>query len=399
MSKNQSSTPMQSDTSEHLKTILETVGTASLLSGHNMVVISEPGTGKSSLLYYMAKQVFGDYFLPMYCTPTTREEEILGYQNPEYLINRRVSEEQGLPFWVIDETPFDPRYPLIFLNELSRLGDIGADAMIPAIDYGSIRIETPRLRNALAALEGQWSPKVFWADSNWLTPTQRNAALRDRFALTVWYSLPVVNIARVMSKNEISEWKFDLPDVQQINEVRGWLVDWMESPEDTKAYQLILSALTEIQSVLDGQPFSINHRRVRQWQKVLFSMAAYEAGTPNFTELPTKAFEALSYCYPTIDPSHAFAWQSIVMASVDTVATTIAHLEGQAIEMWKTTFEAIRRERNPQARQQRVTQELGSLLQQFTAELRERFPNDNRARDAEGRMYQIYQRILRGEEI
>lgn len=396
---NQSTTPLQSDTSEHLKNILELVGTASLLSGHNMVVVSEPGTGKSSLLYYMARQVFGEYFLPMYCTPTTREEEVLGYQNPEFLINRRASEEQGLPFWIIDETPFDPRYPLIFLNELSRLGDIGADAMIPAIDYGSIGIQTPRIRNALHALGGQWSPKVFWADSNWLTQTQRNAALRDRFALTVWYNLPVVNIARVMSKNEISNWKFDLPDLETINEVRGWLVDWMEAPEDTKAYKLILSALMEIQSVLDGQPFSVNHRRVRQWQKVMFSMAAYKAGSPNFTKLPVEAFESLSYCYPTIDPSHALQWQSIVMASVDTVATAIAHLESQAIAQWKETYEQIRRVRNPQERQQRVAQELGSLLQGFTSELRERFPNDARARAAEGRMYQIYQKILRGEEI
>lgn len=394
----QGNTPLQSDTSEHLKKILELTGTASLLSGHNLMVISEPGTGKSSLIYFMLKQVFGENFLPMYCTPTTREEEILGYQNPEFLLNRQESQSQGLPYWIVDETPFDPRFPAIFLNELSRLGDIGSDALIPAIDFGSIGIVTPRIRDALNALGGQWTPKVFWADSNWLTPTQRNAALRDRFGLVVHYSLPIVNIERVMSKGEISGWSFDLPDVETINEVRGWMVDWMEHPEGTKAFKLIVSALTEIQGVLDGKPFSINHRRVRQWEKVLFSMAAYRAGTPNFTELPVEAFEAMSYCYPTTDLSHSFQWQSIVLASVDQVASVITHLEGQALAQWKDTYESIRKERNPQSRQQRVTRELGSLLQGFQEELRTRFPNDPRVDDSIGRMNEIYRDMLTGRD-
>ncbi len=211
----------------------------------------------------------------------------------------------------------------------------------------------------------------------------------------------MVNIASVMGKGEIANWSFDLPTIEQINEVRDWLVGWMDDPkkEGTSAYKAIVNALQEIQPVLEGKPYSINHRRVRQWEKVMYAMSAYSSGSPHFTEIPAVAYEALSYCYPSNDPNHALGWKGIVMSAVDVTATAIANLEAQAFQQWKDTYESIRRERNVQTRQQRITRELGSLFQGFQEELDERFAGDVRAREAKGRMYNIYQKILRGEEI
>lgn len=395
------------DTSEQLKGILETVCSASLLAVLNAMVISAPGTGKSSLLFNMSKQVFegtGLDALPMYCAPSMRGEEWVGYENPAYLINRKQAIANGEPRWIINETPFDPHYPLTVLFEHSRIGEMADDVSLAAFDYGNDGFVNPKISKAIEAVNGEWYPHVSWSDSNFLNPSQRNEARRDRFPLMVYYKLPNVDMRTLMSKQEIKYWKFDLPTWGDVQLIRTHLYKWLEKPV-SKQLDIIIAALEPIQEVAQSKNFIINHRRLRQWQKLLYACSAYYTGTPNFKEIPRQAFEALAYCYPTESYEQALEWYGIVLAGVDSVLTKIAEHEKNAYQQWQDTFygteqkEGIKKERNPQIRQQRITKELGALFAKSQTELRRQFPNDKRAIEAEGRLYEMYRKALRGEDI
>lgn len=373
------------DTSEHLKGILEVAGTASALAAQNLIVISAPGTGKTSILYYMGRRMFGAASMKIECTPSLREERIVGYQNPAYLLDADAAKKE-LPYWIVDNTPRDPNVEHVVLAELSRVGDLANDALIHVLDDVN-----------------EYAPVVFWADSNWLTPTQRNQALRDRFAMTVYYHLPIVDIKAVMRKRPIKDWSFNVPEHDAIMQVRDWASQWESYSErggDSQELETIWNALEPIQRALTGTSFVINHRRIRQWQTVLYSVGAYYAGSPNFNQLPKEAFEALAYCYPCESAEEAQRWYAIVMAGVDTVATDVAEFLAQAYVEWNDLYEGIKKERNPQMRQQKVINDLGFKFSAAQTELRRRHGKNNvKVEEALGNLNAMFSAALRGEEF
>lgn len=394
------------DVSEQLKNILEVTLSASLLSVLNAMVISKPGTGKTSLLSAMAKQVFGENgYLPMYCSPTMRPEEWIGYQNPAYIINRKQAIANKEAGWIIENTPFDPNYALMCLFEHSRIGEMADDVSLAAFDYGSDGYVNRKTQDAVKTLGGAWYPHVAWSDSNFLNPSERNEARRDRFPLMVYYSLPSVDIEALMSKNEIKYWTFNMPNWEDIQEVRGWMFKWLEAPAGTKQLKLIANALEPIQEVAQAKNFVINNRRIRQWQRLMFAVSAYAAGTANFKEISRSAWEAMAYCYPTESIEQMLEWRGIVLAGVDATETAISQIEGDAYMQYQEVFYGkdghggIKEERNPANRTQRINAELGTVLGKYQKELRNRFPGDQRAIAAEGRLYTLFMKALKGEDI
>lgn len=378
------------DTSYELKEMLEVAGTASLLACQNMEVIGDPGSGKTSLLHFMSMQVFGGqvgeaedgHYLKLECTPSTRAERIIGHENPLYVLDP-MAEEKGIPRWVLDETPRDPQVWHVLLNERSRLNEIAADALLPVMD-----IELNKFHQV-----------TFWADSNWLSNNPRTAALGDRFAMRVWYVNPIVDVAGVMSKPPVKTWQFQLPDFQTIAEVRAALDDWRKTGQNSKPYKAILATIQSIAEAIPGTSFQLNNRRITQWVNILFAMGYYHTGKLDFDALPIDAMRALAFCYPTATPVEALEWRKIVMASVDPLETAIAEFEAQAMKQWMESYDNIRKTRNPQERQQQITNQIGTLLAGYQKELQTRYQGDVRAKQAIARLSKVYQKMLRNEPI
>lgn len=378
--------PEENSTSMELKQILEVAGTASLLSLQNMKVLGDPGSGKTSILHFMARQIFGGeyeeggHYLKIECSPSLRPERIAGHENPLYMLTEE-SKRGKMEKWVFDKTPRDPVVWHVVLNELPRIGDIARDTLLPIMDTDL----------------NVYHPVTFWADGNTAMSAPSAWALNDRFSLNIWYVAPVVDVHGIMKHGKPANWKYDVPDLKAIKQVREWLADWMQKGYDTQAYWCIQQAIDTILGALPGTEFVVNNRRISQWIGVLYAMGAYYAGAPEFNTLPTEAYEAWSYCYPTESQLQSLKFRSIVMKGVDPLGTKIAEFEQQAVEHFNALYNDINSQtRNGAERQQRLEREVGVKLAQYQKQLRSEFHDDARAKAAINRLTAAYRQMQNG---
>lgn len=370
--------------SMELKNMLEVCGTASLLAMQNLKIIGDPGSGKTSILHFMARQVFGQYeegghYKKIECTPSLRPEMIVGYPNPLWSLTPE-SKRGGIEKWVFDGTPRDPNVWHVVLNELPRIGDMARDSLLPIMD---VELNV-------------YHPVTFWADGNTLMSAPSAAALNDRFAINPFYMAPIVDLKGVMKHGKPSTWDYNIPTWDEIVEVRNNLLQWWQHGDNTQAYVVIQNAIDTVMEVLPGTEFVVNNRRLGQWVSILYSMGMYAAGKYDFNALPVNAFEALSYCYPFENQSQALKWKAIVMKSVDPLGTKIAEFEANAFAHWNAKYEEIKSIRNGQERQQALEREIGALLASYQKTLIQEYKNDPRAKAAVNRLTSAYQQMLRG---
>lgn len=371
-------------TSMELKRMLEVACTASLLSMQNMKIIGDPGTGKTTILHFMARQIFGQFeegghYRKIECTPTLRPEAITGYPNPLWALTP-VEKRNGMERWIYDGTPRDPEVWHVVLNELPRIGDAARDNLLPIMDT-ELNV---------------YHPVTFWADGNTMMSAPSAAALNDRFALNMFYVAPVVDARGIMQHGKPSQWTYDVPEWDNIVAVRNMLLQWWQNGQDTHASGIINAAIDTILEVLPGTEFTVNNRRIGQWISILYGMGCYAAGAYDFDTLPTVAYEALSYCYPFENQTQALKWKSIVMKSVDPLATKIAEFEANAFAHWNKEYDTIKSIRNPQEREQALQQKIGATLSGYQRTLIQEYKNDPRAMQAVNRLTAAYREMMRG---
>jgi hypothetical protein len=358
---------------------------AALLSWQNVLVVGEPGNGKTEILYHMLRQVFGpDATMLFPCVPSTLPADIIGYANPIYSIDPD-AEAKGIPYWITKGTPVNDSVHACLLDEVSRFGDLGMDTAV----------------HAMHAISKFHRP-VYVGTANWLTATPRNEALRDRFSFTVWYQAAQADIRGLVAKPAISTWDFDLPDFEQVLAVNSLVTRYVESdPAAFKCSETIIALLEQIQRLCEEQgaddPFRLNNRRVFQFRAMLYAMGAYYSGSADFVDLPREAFLALKYAYPVIDYMQAVRWQKIVGALIDVVETEISEFKANAYQAWVNIvarYSDARGNIKPEGRDQ-LSQELGGAWQRSERLLREQFPGDPRVESALREMFSKYRELLR----
>lgn len=381
------------DNSERLKNILEVAATASWFSTLHMICLGGVGFGKSSILHYMSKQVWGPAYKRFTGAPSWTGDEVIGHENPRYLLASN-PEEQGIPYWIFKETVLDPSHDHVLITEFPRTSEIATDWLVHIMDDLPIEID------GLLVKEAGLGGKTVFADGNWWTRTFRSAAIADRFSVWVWYDDTVTDASSIMRKRPIASWDFNVPTVERIHQVREWYGAWLEAADTkSKAFRALVEPINEIIRVLPQTQFSVNNRRVRQWQSILYTMGAHYADSPDFAKLPPEAFEAMTYAYPTANPAEAMMWRSVVMSIVDIEATQIAQFEAEAYRLWKNVYEDILRERDAAERQRRVTSEIAPQLSKSQKELQSRWPNNKMATDTIGRLQSLYLKMYRGEKV
>lgn len=372
---------------DELVNILTPVMTAAMLAWQNVLLISKPGYGKSEILSAMGNQVFGpdaldgeDRTFVLPCTPSTLPPDIVGYANPIYAIDPE-AEEKGIPYWITKGTPVDKEILYCVLEEATRIGDLGGDTLVHAM-HNISKFHRP----------------LYVANANWLTPTPRNEALRDRFAFTIWYQPSIVDIDALVAKPAIETWQFNLPTFEQIQQVQAWMNEYITRPTDYQCNQLIVGLLKQIQRVCEGTEFEFNNRRVFQLRSMIYVMGCYYAQTNDFTQIPREVYDALQYAYPCVDFRQSSQWRKIVMSVVDVVETQIAEFKSNAYQAWQEIF-SQHADRNgtisPSSRDG-LNRKLAQTWTQYEKSLRSEFPNDDRVEQALGEMFSIYRELILG---
>lgn len=374
---------------DELKIILEPIVAACVLAHQNALVVSEPGYGKTEIMYYMLRQVFGEeHSMILPCVPTTQASDVIGYANPIYSIDPK-AEEKGIPYWITQGTPVDESVMGCLLDEAPRLGDLGNDTLVHSMHPIS-----------------KFHRPVYLGTANWLQATPRNAALRDRFAYTVFYMPSIVDIPKLLRKKAISTWDFNLPTMEEVTAVRAWSQEYTQSDAEIEKFKcaaVIDDLLNSIQKLCeqDKNDFTMNNRHVFYFRSMLYAMGCWNSGANDFDEIPRAAYDALSYAYPVTDIGLSLRWRSLVMSCVDVIETELGEFQANAYEKWRQI-------RNQYARANgkldadgldKLQHALGKEWAEAEKELRARFPNDQRVERKLKEMFAIYRDMIRGNKV
>ncbi len=317
-----------------MKDNLEQLYTYSLLSRVNAAVISEPGYGKTKMSYHMAKQAVGDthkLFLPL--SPSTPPEAVTG---PVSL----VALKEGRLEYNKENTPYDPNKRIVLLDEWQRANEVLFDLLLHATNDVT-RIDAP----------------IFWATSNFVVANKRTEAMNDRFGLWYYFEPDGMNIEEVIMSDDISTWTFDLPEWNDVLEVR-------KAPKTKEALKAIVTTVEDLVNAIGNEKFTVNDRRKEAWREILFYASVYDTGNNSFKSIPDFALKALRFAYPSVDYKQASKWKSIAISVIDTVGTVIEQYMGIA----KENFEKVLASTNPNEKGALMA-ELGKVLADSESEL------------------------------
>ena len=348
---------------------LEAMYTASLVSGLNAQVITEPGWGKTKLSLWMAKQVFNGHSLLMECNPAMQPDQIRGITDMQSLIN------QGKFLRITTDTPYDPNVLAVILDEVARLSDIAYDLLIHATnDY--IRPVRP----------------VFWGTSNFATKGQRTEAFRDRFALNYIPTLTMdkETVQQVVENEDISTWKFNLPTQQEISNVRGMT----PTAKSIKAVQATVGMLYRtITETEEGKRFcnGLNPRRIEAWKEILLRASMYFYNSNDFANVHPEAAKLLRFAYPVQDKTEYQAWAQVAGTVTDPAGTAIETIRAAAY----SKMQGIGATTNANERQGKMV-ELGQVKAMAETELAQ-FIGDKRAEEAIQDLQDMFIKFARGQ--
>jgi len=353
---------------DRLRADMELLTTASILSFQNLLVIGEPGFGKTSYLHNIGRFVSGGmieeggHYLKVECDPSTKPSVFIGHENLMYSLVED-PEEKGIPFWQYFRTARDPMVHLVLLNEVQRLNDASKGALLPIMD-----VEL-----------NQFNQVVFWGDSNYVSSNPMTMAFEDRFGMRAHIESVIPDPSFVVHAKPSKHWTFDVPDAKRVNEIREALYDFRVNGEGTHADVAIVTALRDLIEATGNTPFRMSPRRQTSLMSVLYTMTVLETGDTDFEEVSPLAWKAASYAYPTQTALDAVLWRQTVMKCVDTVASAIAAFEINARKAMEGVLETIAKERNMSVEQKRalVTQRVASQLQGFIEELERDYNQDD----------------------
>jgi hypothetical protein len=234
--------------------------TASLCARANVVLMSPPGWGKTEIPSTFADVVVGpENHNRIDFTPATPVARVEGAVDPnhyattgEFILNRA-------------GTPYDEDMRVVMFDELFRGSDPSYDASIHSTD--------PLKQHHCTV----------WATSNFVSLSDRVAALIDRFPIWYWHKGGTVDVRAItiaqMSSNGKPSIPGDLPTWEQIEEARA-------AQPGLKAIEAVADYNEGLAQEAIAEKFVIHPRRVAMWRKILYHYSVYHTGTNDFSVVP-----------------------------------------------------------------------------------------------------------------
>ena len=240
----------------------------------NAVIVSPPGWGKSEMAYKTAVSIYGeDSVLFVEIAPSTPPEAIEG---PVDIVALR----EGTFVRRRDRTPYDQSIQVVILDELFRANELLLDSLLHATQP-VVRDHRP----------------IFWGTTNFISREKRFEALRERFALWLWWS-PTFTRDCIISDLALG-----------IRRPR-------KTPVMTE--QDAAEAAFAVAEVAIQNGFSVSPRLWKHWYKIF-----------SFCEQP---YTVLRFAYPSATAEEAAKWNEIV--------ESISDPETAAINSFLITFNA-----------------------------------------------------------
>lgn len=366
-----------------LETDMRWIVIGAVLAKQNLLVVAEPGTGKSGMCKWMPHQIFGEeHQLVIECSPSQTRADIAGYSNPLYKLTPN-AEEMGITEWVVEGTPLDPRYDVVVLEELTRDSTVGFDELVHRMHD-----ETTGHR------------PVFVANANWLTVDQRTLPLFERIASIYHFVADGDDdVEAFLYSKDLSAREFDLPTRDEVMQVRQWLNEFMllegEELNQLSCFAAIKSAILEVKRLTIGTPLKTNKRRLKTWKAMLYATGCYFNGMQQDWEtLPVGAYEVLKFAYPCQRKEEQDLWQSIVAGLYDPEGGVVAEMLENAYADFKETV------KNANGNKDIIMRELGDKFQNFSAEMDSMYSaSDPRVVEAKKLLNAMYRAAVQGKPL
>lgn len=278
---------------------------ASLVSGMNAIIISEPGWGKTEMALTTGKNVAPDGTIFLELDPSTPPETIKGAYDPAKMLDGQLER-------ILTGTPYDPNAKIVILDEIWRANDVVFDALIHAT--------APKLVNPI-------DRPIFWGTANWVNKSERNAALRDRFGMYMFLEGDLnaedVVVQQMNNGSWDLSWADDVPRWEECIRIRK-VKPTKRSEDVIKA--IVATLVAEASKPADEKElkprFKVNPRRVGQWAEILFRMSVFYHGKANFDDA-TQAAEFLKYAYPVMDKETARSWHEVTASIANSFGSVL----------------------------------------------------------------------------
>ena len=352
---------------------------ASALAGVHAILSGPPGCGKTAISRAVASKIApGNETVFIRLDASTPPERVKGIYDMELLLTQTKFQT------ITAGTVYDQVARIVILDEFGRPSDPVFDTLIDGLDRQDVSYD---------------DAPVIWGTTNFLPTSERTQALIDRVAMYLHIPKVKVDIKDVVTA-QMQALGGDLT-------VNGNLPTWKEIAEVRKArpnaktieavadalYTLATEAAKGVRDN-DGNvlaSYEINHRRLAQWQKIVYRCAVYYGGNADFTTIPAAAMRPLQWAWPTMNETEARNWQAVCNAVVDPVATALDAVKKAAYQK----FESIAK----MGDQQKMALELGKALSDSMAGLNvlDQSGTDARIPEAILDLKRVFGRIVAGE--
>lgn len=346
---------------------------ASLLSGEHACLIGGPGFGKTDVAMSIARDVLPSNSKMIRITSGMKESAINGAPNIAKLINESqlVAEVTG--------TAYDPSVKMVIVDEFGR-----ASSMI----YTSLMYLTDRKSETVPVI----------ATSNFMPNDKAAEALLDRLGLWCWVNPTLtadearkISVAKSKGKNRQMSVRGKLPTQQEIEAA------YAAQPGD-KAIEVIADIVFQLSVDAIAEGYTINPRRVSQWENVLFRVSFWlTGGNADFDKVPAEAVQMLRFCFPLRTQEEAEKWGRVVAAMADPVQVIIDDVLSRAAGALNAEADKISA-MGAQARMSAIPA-VGAVLAGFQTELAQAGAVDPRIQAAMVQLSQWYATTVRGEKI
>jgi MoxR-like ATPase len=347
---------------------------ASALSGLHLVMMSEPGWGKTAVARMVMHDIAGEEnSIFIRCEGSTPPEAVKGMPDPAAALDSPPRIELN-----IEGTPYDPNAHIVLIDEIFRPNDVVFDVFVDTLNRQDVSLD---------------EAPVVWGTSNFVTQSDRTAAVRDRFAMWVWIPPQVMDVETMVKAQLHRDYGEELkvptngrtPTLEDIREVKKM------RPKNVETDEVISTWLEILAEEAKGQGFEINPRRMAQWTQLVYRTSAYYHEDEDFDVIHPQTVDAMRWAMPTLEIKEWRKWDKIVSSMRDVVGAAIDSLMREAYKKFKVISNSTKDKTE-------LAFQLGEALAEAQRSLSELDSDDKRLEKAVEDLTGYYAAFLRGKD-
>jgi hypothetical protein len=278
----------------------------------------------------------------------------------------------------IEGTPYDPKAKIVLIDEIFRPNDVVFDVFVDTLDRQDVDAD---------------NAPVVWGTSNFVTQSDRTAAVRDRFAMWVWFDpkrMDVTNIVGAQVHRDYGERlavpiNGKVPTLETIEEAKK------ARPKKEETISAIATWLEILAEEAQAKGFDMNPRRITQWTQLVYRTSVFWHEEEDFDSVHPKTVDAMRWAMPTLEYSQWVQWDKIVSSMRDVVGAAIDSLMREAYKKFKAIS-------NSTSDKTDLAFQLGEALAEAQRSLNELDSEDKRLENAVTDLTGYYAAFLRGRD-